>query len=284
MSILTAIVENTVRRVAERRRRLPESELASRIRDAAPTRSFRGAIAAGFGVIAEHKRRSPSGGPMEPSNVARAYETYAAAPWVVALSVLTDEDYFAGSLDDLGIARERVKKPILRKDFIVDDYQVLEARAFGADAILLMASVLADRPGRMQSLYELARSLDLDVLVELGAAERRLEDLVALVPPGAQIVGINARVFATSKPGNDAAPSARHALPTDLRQHRTYRRLVPESALAVAESGINTLEELASVRDAGYHAALIGTAFLKGPRDIGTVADELGGLFREKSR
>ncbi|HEX4474695.1 MAG TPA: indole-3-glycerol phosphate synthase TrpC [Polyangiaceae bacterium] len=284
MSILTAIVENTVRRVAERRGRVPESELASRIRDAAPTRSFRGAIAAGFGVIAEHKRRSPSGGPMEPSNVARAYETYAAAPWVVALSVLTDEDYFAGSLDDLGIARERVKKPILRKDFIVDDYQVLEARAFGADAILLMASVLADRPGRMQSLYELARSLDLDVLVELGAAERRLEDLVALVPPGAQIVGINARVFATSKPGNDADPSARHALPTDLRQHRTYRRLVPESALAVAESGINTLEELASVRDAGYHAALIGTAFLKGPRDIGTVADELGGLFREKSR
>ncbi len=284
MSILTAIVENTVRRVAERRVRVPEGELAARIRHAAPTRSFRDAIARGFGVIAEHKRRSPSGGPMEPSNVARAYETYAAAPWVVALSVLTDEDYFAGSLDDLGVARERVKKPILRKDFIVDDYQVLEARAFGADAILLMASVLADRPGRMQSLYELARSLDLDVLVELGAAERRLEDLVALVPPGAQIVGINARVFATSKPGNDADPSARHSLPTDLRQHRAYRGLVPASALAVAESGITTLEELASVRDAGYHAALIGTAFLKGPRDIGVVADELGALFRENSR
>ena len=246
-----------------------------------PVRSLHDAIARGFGVIAEHKRRSPSGGPSNPENLARAYQTYATTPWVVAVSVLTDEDYFGGSIDDLLIARERVGKPVLRKDFIIDEYQVVEARAAGADAILLMASVLADDPPLMRRLYEHARSLDLDVLVELGMTERRIEDLVPVVPPAARIWGINARQFATRAPGTSFEPGARHDLPTDVRQHQDFRKLVPPGKLAVAESGIHRAEELIQARGAGYQAALIGTAFLSGPRSIDEVVSDFDRAFRE---
>jgi indole-3-glycerol phosphate synthase len=283
MSFLDAIVGNTVVRVAERRAKVPAPELRARLRDAPSVRSLYDAVATGFGVIAEHKRRSPSGGEMDPKNVALAYETYAGTPWVVAVSVLTDEDYFSGSIEDLSVARERVQKPILRKDFIVDEYQVVEARAFGADAILLMASVLADDPARMQSLHDLARSLDLDVLVELGMTERRIEDLVQVLPKGARLVGINARQFATrsgSSGASSADPGARHDLPTDLRHHQEFRRLVPQGALAVAESGIHSAADLVAAREAGYHAALVGTAFLSGPKPIGEVVSNLAQAFR----
>lgn len=250
------------------------------------------AIAKGFGVIAEHKRRSPSGGPSDPENLSRAYATYAETPWIAAVSVLTDEPYFDGSIEDLGVARERVKKPILRKDFIVDDYQVVEARAFGADAILLMASVLAEEPETMRRLYEQARALHMDVLVELGMTERPIESLVAVVPAEARIWGINARQFAKrvgDRRGADAAdrthatafaPGEKHDLPTDVAAHREHRRLVPPGKLAVAESGIHRAAELEAARSAGYDAALIGTAFLSPGRRISDVVAELAHVFR----
>ena len=283
MSFLDAIVENTRRRVAERRAKLPLVELHARTRDAPPVRSFHGALARGFSVIAEHKRRSPSGGASDPKNVAGAYDVYTEIPWISAVSVLTDEDYFAGSIDDLAQARERVKKPVLRKDFIVDEYQVVEARAFGADAVLLMASVLAGEKDRMRALYELSRSLDLDVLVELGMTERRIEDLVQVVPAEARIWGINARQFKKTGGVGDHShdPRARHELPTDVQAHQDYRRLVPPSKLAVAESGIHSAEELRAARAAGYDAALIGTAFLRGPKSVADVAHELGRAFAD---
>lgn len=282
MSFLDGIVANTVERVAERRARTPARELEAKIRDAAPVRSFYGAIKKGFGVIAEHKRRSPSGGAMDEANVAAAFGTYAELPWVVAVSVLTDEDYFGGSTADLLVGRERTQKPILRKDFIVDEYQVLEARAFGADAILLMASVLAKDPRKMRALHAAARALGMDALVEIGMTERNIEDLVAAVPEDARIVGVNARQFRARGAPSGAErpdPTARHELPTDVRAHQEFRRLVPPGKLAVAESGIHTAEELAAARDAGYHAALVGTAFLKGPRTIGEIASELSRAF-----
>lgn len=281
MSFLDAIVENTLARVAERRARVPTLELRARLADAPAVRSFHDALAGGFSVIAEHKRRSPSGGDSDPGNVAAAYGVYEKTPWIRAVSVLTDEDYFAGSIDDLAVARETVNKPVLRKDFIVHEYQVVEARAFGADAILLMASVLAKDPSRMRALYELARSIGLDVLVELGMASHRIEDLVEVVPPEARIWGINARQFA--KRDRSAAEShdtrARHDLPTDLQAHQDYRKLVPPGKLAVAESGIHTAGELRAARAAGYDAALIGTAFLRGPKSVAEVALELGSAF-----
>jgi indole-3-glycerol phosphate synthase len=281
MSFLDAIVENTKKRVAERQARVPESELRAKLRDAPPQRSLFDALSNGFGVIAEHKRRSPSGGESNARNVADCLAAYADTPWIVAVSVLTDEDYFAGRLEDLAAARERVKKPVLRKDFIVDEYQVLEARAAGADAILLMASVLASDPSRMRALYAAARAVSLDVLVELGMTERRIEDLVSIVPPDARIWGINARQFATRTRAADDGkdPHARADLPTDVRAHRDYRALVPAGKRAVAESGIRTAEELRAARAAGYDAALVGTAFLEGPRTVAEVVAELGRTF-----
>jgi len=285
MGFLDAIVENTRRRVAERRAKTPLVDIRARLKDASPARSFEGALSRGFSVIAEHKRRSPSGGAMDPKNLERALETYAGTPWISAVSVLTDEDYFAGSLDDLGVARERTQKPVLRKDFIVEEYQVEEARAFGADAILLMASVLAVDPPRMERLHALARSVGLDVLVEIGMTERRIEDLAALVPASARIVGVNARSFAAkNRDGEKADPTVRHDLPTDVRRHAEFRRLVPEGKLAVAESGIVTAAELRVAKRVGYEAALVGTAFLRGPRDLRDVVSEFAEVFRDDDR
>ncbi|HEX4340548.1 MAG TPA: indole-3-glycerol phosphate synthase TrpC [Polyangiaceae bacterium] len=288
MSVLGTIVASTRAHVAERRRTHPVEELYARLRDAPPVRSLHDAIAKGFCVVAEHKRRSPSGGASDATNLAAAYSTYAEVPWIAAVSVLTDEPYFGGSIDDLGVARERVGKPVLRKDFIVDDYQVVEARAYGADAILLMASVLASEPATMRRLYEHARALGLDVLVELGMTERRIEDLVQVVPPEARLWGVNARQFAkrgaASSTSNDAttsfSPGAKHDLPTDLAAHVDFRKLIPAGKLAVAESGIHHAPELAAARAAGYDAALIGTAFLGADRPIADVVDELGRVFR----
>lgn len=275
MSFLDAIVANTKVRVGERRAKRPLEELRARLSDAPAPRSLHDALQGRFSVIAEHKRRAPSAGPMNPRNVAHAFEVYAGTPWISAVSVLTDEDYFSGSVDDLHAARERVQKPVLRKDFIIDEYQVIEARAFGADAILLMASTLAADPALMLSLYELARSIGLDVLVELGMTERRFEDLVAVVPPAARIWGINARSFAKTN-GDTADPRARHELPTDLGHHVAYRKLIPDGKVAIAESGIHTAADLRAARQAGYDAALVGTAFLRGPRAIQDVVAELG--------
>jgi indole-3-glycerol phosphate synthase len=280
MSVLSAIVDNTRKRVAERRALRPLPELRARLADAPDTRSLHDALVRGFGVIAEYKRKSPSGGESDPKNLTAALATYAATPWIVGVSVLTDEDYFGGSLADLSVARDATRKPILRKDFIVDEYQVIEARVAGADAILLMASVLADQPSHMQDLFDLARSLELDVLVELGMTERRIEDLVRVVPAGARIWGINARQFANQSAAH-FAPGVKHDLPTDVRAHTDYRALIPAGKLAVAESGIHTAAELRAARDAGYSAALIGTAFLKPGIGIGSVTAELGKAFRD---
>lgn len=282
MSFLDAIVQATERRVAERRSRVSLAELEGRLRDAPPPRSLAAALRRGFGVIAEHKRRSPSGGPSEPAHLAGCLSAYAEAPWVVGVSVLTDEDYFEGRVEDLAMARERVGKPILRKDFVVDEYQVIEARAEGADAILLMASVHHRAPERLASLHRLARAVGLEVLVEIGLADRPIEELAALVPADAELWGVNARSFRKSS-GADHSPGGHHALSTDVERHRRYRALVPPGRLAVAESGIHTGAELAAARAAGYHAALIGTAFLHGPRTLAEVLADLGGAFRANS-
>lgn len=279
MSFLETIAQNTRARVAERRARRPLPELRAALRDAPPVRSLHDALAGRFSVIAEHKRRAPSAGVMKPENVADAYDVYAETPWISAVSVLTDEDYFEGSVTDLIAARERTRKPILRKDFIVDEYQVVEARAYGADAILLMASVLFADPPSMRALHDLATSLGLGVLVELGMTERRIEDLVAVVPQDARIWGINARSFAASGRESSTDPKARRELPTDVRHHLEFRRLVPPGRLSVAESGIHTSAELVAARSAGYDAALVGTAFLRGPASIRDVVRELSAAF-----
>jgi indole-3-glycerol phosphate synthase len=281
--LLNTIVRASRRRLDERKRNVSQSELERRVRDAEPARSLVQALSGGFSVIAEHKRRSPSGGAMQSDNVARAYELYAEAPWISAVSILTDLDHFDGSVEDLVQARAVVgRRPILRKDFVLDDYQVWEARAFGADAILLMTALFVETPRRLHELFDLAQSLGMDALVEIGMEEHPPERLAALVPRAARLWGVNSRKFAAIGRDADAsiAPgrSARDAS-TALERHAAMRSLIPHGALAVAESGIHTADDLSRARAQGYAAALVGTAFLKGPRPIDAVIEEFSKVF-----
>ncbi len=280
MSLIQDILKASARRLAERRAKLPEAELRARAA-VAPRASmtFREALQAQkFSIIAEHKRRSPSGGAMDAANVSNALAVYRDTPSISAISVLTDQDYFEGSLEDLQRARKSTNKPLLRKDFIVDDYQVWEARACGADAILLMAALHADDGPRMLRLFELATSLGMDVLFEIGMSEAPIEEQCRIIPNAATIVGVNSRRFktATATLGSFLGKD----LSTDQDRHRALRSCIPDGKLAVAESGIHQPPEVRTLQALRYNAALIGTAFLKGPE---SVANVVAGFQRELS-
>jgi indole-3-glycerol phosphate synthase len=280
--LLQGILAASRARIEERSTVRPQSELERMIADLPPRRSLQQALSGRFSVIAEHKRRSPSGGEMNAQNLERALTLYAETPWISAVSVLTDEDHFKGSIWDLQAARAVCgERPILRKDFIVDEYQVYEACAFGADAILLMATLHGEDPDRLKRLFDLCQELQLDALLEIGMGAEDPEALAKIVPAGAKIWGINARTFGgvfgvraalsrltTSLFGKD--------LRTHLGEHKRLRKLIPKGCLAVAESGIHNAKDLGLARNAGYDAALIGTAFLKGPKSIEEVVTELG--------
>jgi indole-3-glycerol phosphate synthase len=196
-------------------------------------------------VIAEFKRASPSAGVIregaDPALIATDYERHGAA----ALSVLTDREFFAGSLGDLTTARVRSTLPTLRKDFIIDPWQLLEARAAGADAVLLIVAALAD--AQLLELLQTARALGLAALVEvhdLAEAERALA-------AGAEIIGVNHRDLRTFS--------------IDLGLSDRIRPLVPASHLFVAESGIRTRTDLARLADLGVDAVLVGEALMRRP-------------------
>lgn len=281
------ILSKTQERLAERKRALPEAELRSRLAEAPPVRSFKDALSREFSVIAEHKRRSPSGGDMDPHNLAQALSVYQKQPWISAISVLTDEDHFKGSLADLQKARELFPdRPLLRKDFLIDPYQVLEARLYGADAVLLMATLHADQPGKLHELLDLTHELGMHALLEIGMGGEDAHKLQKIVPPHAEIWGINARTFEGSL-GVRAAVSrlamniVQKDLMTSRKLHDELRDLIPPGKIAVAESGIHTADHLRTARAGGYQAALIGTAFLKGPRRIEEVAAEFSQVFSD---
>ena len=199
---------------------------------------------AGTAVIAEIKRASPSRGVIrerfDPPAIAESYERHGAT----CLSVLTDERYFQGSLAHLEAARAACTRPVLRKDFVVDPWQIHEARAHGADAVLLIAAVLVD-DARLADYEAIARDVGLDVLVEVHD-ERELERALALAT---SLVGVNnrdLRTFAVS-------------LETTLR----LAPRVPAGRIVVAESGITRPEDLARLADAGVRACLVGEAFMR---------------------
>jgi indole-3-glycerol phosphate synthase len=221
-------------------------------------RPFAAALAApGLSLIAEHKRRSPSAGVIREGarleDVVGAYERAGAA----ALSVLTEEEGFGGSLGDLAVARGASSLPILRKDFIVDEYQVLEALVGGADAILLIVAALD--PEVLARLYARARELGLGVLVEVHD-RAELEIAAAL---GARVIGINNRDLAT--------------LSVDVE--RTFELLdgIPADTLVVAESGFRTRAELERLAGAGVDAVLVGEALMRAP-DVEAACRELTGV------
>ena len=258
-TILDRIMVDVRAEVAEAKRHRPVAELQRRLADAPPARSMADALRSGFGLIAEIKERSPSQGPMRSGNVAAAPAAYEHSTIVRGLSVLTNATHFGMSIERLAAVRAAVSKPILRKDFIHDDYQVIEARAFGADAILLMANLLD--AAELQRLFDLAGSLGLDVLFECHDAAQ-----IQAVPAGAVLYGINSRTFSSDAALYETSRQHRAAggkedLTTDLRQFDLVSHL-PVGAIKVAESGVSA-GTVARLRDAlGYHAALVGTSLL----------------------
>ena len=199
----------------------------------------------GPAIIAELKKASPSRGLIRESfpvtDLARQLEAAGAA----ALSVLTEAKHFQGSLENLRLASEAVSLPCLRKDFIVDEVQLLEARAYNGDAALLIVAALTD--AELRSLYRAAGALGLDVLCEVHD-ERELERATAI---GFDIIGVNNRDLKTFE--------------VNLKTAEHLRARIPTSALCVAESGIHTAADIARLRSAGYQAFLIGESFMKQP-------------------
>jgi indole-3-glycerol phosphate synthase len=246
-NVLEGIVARTREDLAARRTARPLEAVHAAGRERADHRDFRAALSAGpaLSVIAEHKRRSPSAGAIREelslAEVVAAYERAGAA----ALSVLTEGPNFGGTLEDLAAAREAASLPILRKDFIVDPYQVHEALAGGADAILLIVAALGAED--LGSLHELASGLGLDVLVEVHD-ERELEVALAL---GAPIIGVNNRDLTT--------------LTVDIRRTFELRDQIPHGTTVVAESGFSRPAELAELAAAGIDAVLIGEALMRSP-------------------
>jgi len=226
------------------RQRIAPAALAERAAAAAAPRGFRRALLGpGPRVIAELKRRSPSKGELrrdfDPVAIARAYQ----AGGAVALSVLTDERYFGGSLAVLEAVRAATELPLLRKDFVIDAYQIDEARAAGADAVLLIVAALA--PAALARLFEYARGFGLDVLVEVHD-EAELDVAKGI---GADLIGINNRDL--------------RSFVTDLAVTERLAKRVPQGALVVAESGIFEPEDVARLARAGASAFLVGESLMR---------------------
>ncbi len=247
MTILDTILDDTRRLVAERKAVVPAAALEKRAAFHAPTLSLARALRRpdGPAYVAECKRASPSEGVIrreyDPAAIARQYKQAAAA----AVSVLTEPAHFRGSLDDLAAVRHAVDVPVLRKDFVVDEYQLVEARAFGADAVLLIATAL-DAP-RLADLLAAARELGLGVLVEVYAED----ELDKLDLDAVDVLGVNSRDLKTFE--------------VDLgRAGRVFDRL-PERIVRVAESGIRDAEAAARLRRDGADAFLVGTHFMRQP-------------------
>ena len=246
--------------LADAQARRPVEEVRRMAADAPAVRSLKGALHAGFGIIAEIKERSPSHGPMRKENVQEAATAYEQSGIVRAISVLTNNSHFGMNMERLREIKMQGTKPVLRKDFIFDDYQVCEARAYGADAILLMANLL--EPDEMKRLYALARELKMDALFECHTKEQ-----IEQLPAGAEIYGINSRTFAsgTARYGVSALLGklgSSKDLTVDLERFE-LGRYVPQSAFKVAESGVS-VKTIRQVRnELGYHAALVGTSLLK---------------------
>ena len=254
--ILSEIVDHKRQEIAAAKAAIPEAELRAKLATAPPPRDFFGALAARgpVALIAEVKRASPSVGlirdDFDPVAIARTYEEHGAS----CISVLTDAKFFQGNLEDLRRVREAVGIPVLRKDFVLDTYQLLEARAAGADAVLLIAECLDDC--QLRSLHNQATELGMAPLVELYEPE----NLPRVLDAGATLIGVNNRDLRSFK--------------TDLEHVIRLRASVPDECLLVAESGIRTAADVEKLRAAGIDAMLVGESLMRSA-DIGAAVDDL---------
>jgi indole-3-glycerol phosphate synthase len=257
-TILDTIVASKRRELAAAKGRTRQRELERWLADAPPVRLFRAALerSGDIGVIAEVKKASPSAGVLradfDPVAIAKIYAAHGAS----CLSVLTDEPFFQGHLDYLAAIRRCVDVPLLRKDFILDRHQLLEARVAGADAVLLIAEILPD-PDLARLLAD-CRALGMEALVELHDADQ----LPRVAHTGAEVIGINNRDLRT--------------FATRLEHTLDLAPLVPADRCLVSESGIRTRADLDRLRAAGVKAVLVGESLMRAP-DIGAALSALIG-------
>jgi indole-3-glycerol phosphate synthase len=246
-SILKRILETKAAEVASRSRRTDLAAVSAMARDQPPARPFASRVtalaASGPAVIAEVKKASPSAGVIRenfrPADIASSYERGGAA----CLSVLTDEPFFMGCDDFLVQARRSCSLPVLRKDFMVDPWQIHQSRAIGADCILLIVAAL--QRDQLQELDGLARETGLDVLVEVHD-ETELEDALSTQ---ARLVGVNNRDL--------------HTFTTDLAASERLRPMIPEDRTMVTESGIHTVQDVRRMQESEINAFLVGEAFMR---------------------
>ncbi len=233
------MVDARRRQIEQQKAQAPLAALRAAAEARKERREFDAALAKpGLSVIAELKRASPSRGMIRsdyrPDEIARGYQSAGAA----AISVLTEKEFFGGTLSDLGIAREATNLPVLRKDFVVDEYQIYESAAAGADALLLIAAALDAK--KLERFLRISRDHRLTVLVEVHT-EAELSQAVGC---GAEVVGINNRNLAT--------------LEVNVETSFALRGKIPPGCLAVSESGIQTAEDFSRLEKAGFDAVLIG--------------------------
>ena len=256
MNVLDKIVRKKREEIAAAKDAISIDSLRSRLRDAPPVRSFFAALDADgpIKLIAEVKKASPSKGliraDFDPVEIARSYAAHGAT----CISVLTDESFFQGKLEYLRSIREAVDKPLLRKDFILDTYQLLEARVHGADAVLLIAECLDDC--NLRKLHNETIDLGMTPLVEFYDPE----NLSRVIEAGATLIGINNRDLRTFE--------------TDLQHTVRLRQQIPDDLLVVGESGIHGPDDVRLLAEAGVNAILVGEHLMSQP-DIGTAVTTL---------
>jgi len=256
--ILDAIIANKKEELAETKRQVPFLDVKTKAANAEPAREF-GKSLAGPGdirLIAEVKKASPSKGVIrdefDPVTIAKIYEESGAS----SLSVQTESRFFQGTLAYLGLIRKAVKLPLLRKDFIIDEYQIHEARGAGADAILLIAACLEKQ--QLEDYLAIAHQLGLDVLVE----SHTYKELDRSLRAGAELVGINNRDLTT--------------FTVSLQTTLDLLKDIPEDRIVVSESGIRTRDDVVKLRQAGVDAVLVGESLMR-EKDIGRKVNELLG-------
>lgn len=270
MTILAKIVQEKRIETARSKEALPEKLLKERVINRQYTTALAGKLPAGtrgffkkalaapgISLISEVKKASPSKGvfkkDLNPVETALIYERAGAA----AVSVLTDTKFFQGSLQDMVAVKSAIALPVLRKDFIIDAYQLYEARYYGADAVLLIAAILDNT--HLQNFIHLAHELDLDALVEVHSKE----ELQAALDCGAEIIGINNRDLKTFK--------------TSIAATMELAQYIPDSCILVSESGISTYEDVKELASVGVDAILVGEALITSPDIESKVKELLGG-------
>ena len=244
MNILDQIVVDKIKEIDSRKNLIPISQLENSILFERKANSMAEKLRESkSGIIAEHKRRSPSKSIMNQKlnvqDVAKGYQSAGAC----GMSVLTDSKYFGGSLDDLLLSRASCSLPILRKEFVIDEYQIIEAKAFGADAILLIAAILSE--SEIEQFSKVAKSLNLDVLLEI----HNYLELQKSILPNIDMIGVNNRNLKTFE--------------VSLETSKILSEQIPNEFVKVSESGISSISSIKELQPYGYKGFLIGENFMK---------------------